>query len=424
MKRTWWLIPVLLVLAVPQLAAQPAVPPAQAPAIPAASPQSALAFVTVLAKEIGPRAAGSEGDRRAIDYVAEQFRRMGYGVERQPFPFRYFEEVQPAQLTVLGPTAQRLTPVTMLYSTSTPEAGLEVEVVTAGLGRPGDFSGRSVEGKIALIERGEIFFSDKVANAAGAGAVAVVLYNNQPGPPTVGTLRGASRIPAVIVSQDEGRALLRQLEAGPVRLRLAVRTIVETRTSYNVIGIKRGIRQSGEVVVVGGHRDSVPVSPGANDNASGTAAVIEAARLLAPIRTTRTIHFVAFGAEELGLIGSAHYAQNPPGTIVGMVNMDMVGRGPLAVGNSNDDNRLVTLGEQVARRLGMQVRTFKLRGAAGSDHFSFERIGVPTAFLHTGDDPAIHTPGDILDRVDPALIAQAARLAAGIALEAAGGPAR
>jgi aminopeptidase YwaD len=424
MTHIRWLIPIVLIALAPQLAAQPTTSPAAPPVLPAASPQSALTFVTALAKEIGPRPAGSEGDRRAINYVADQFRRMGYGVERQPFPFRYFEEAQPPQLTVAGPAPQRLSPVTMLYSTSTPEAGFEAEVVTAGLGRPEDFTGRSVEGKIALIERGEIFFSAKVANAAAAGASAVVLYNNQPGPPTVGTLLNASRIPAVIVSQEEGRGLLRRLESGAVRLRLVVRTVVETRTSYNVIGIKRGVRQSGEIVVVGGHRDSVPVSPGANDNGSGTAAVIEAARLLAPLRTNRTIHFVAFGAEELGLVGSAHYAQNPVGTIVGMVNMDMVGRGPLKVGNTNDDNRLVNVGVQVARSLGLQMETFKLRGAAGSDHFSFERIGVPTAFLHTGDDPAIHTPGDTLDRLDPALIAQAARLAAGIALEAAGGVVR
>jgi len=411
-----WLISVLVIAVAPQLG-QTAPPPA----LPAASAQSALAQVTALAKEIGSRAAGSEGDRKAIDHVAEQFRRLGYGVERQAFPFRFFQETQAPQLAVVAPAAQRLSPVTMLYSSSTPETGIEAEVVAAGLGRPEDFGGRPVEGKIALIERGEIFFSAKVANAAAAGAAAVVLYNNQPGPPTVGTLQGPGRVPAVIVSQEEGRALLRLLEGGAVRLRLVVRTISETRTSFNVIGIKRGGRQPNEIVVVGGHRDSVPVSPGANDNGSGTAAVLEAARILASIRTVRTIHFVAFGAEELGLVGSTFYAQNPMGTIVGMVNMDMVGRGTLAVGNTNDDNRLVDLGLEVARRLGIQVHSFKLRGPAGSDHFSFERIGVPTAFLHTGDDPAIHTPNDTLDRIDPALIAQAARLAAGIALEAAGG---
>lgn len=420
MTRIWWLIPVLLMAVAPQLGAQPATPPA----LPAAEAATAFAHVTTLAGEIGPRAAGTEGDRRAIDYVAEQFRRMGYGVERQQFPFRYFAETQPPLLTVVAPAPRRLSPVTMLYSGSTPEAGIEASVVAAGLGRPGDFAGRAVEGKIALIERGEIFFSEKVANAATAGAVAVVLYNNQPGFPAPGTLLDVSRVPAVIISQDEGRALLRQLEGGPVRLRLVVRTIVETRTSYNVIGIKRGVRLPGEIVVVGGHRDSVPASPGANDNASGTAAVIEAARLLAASRTARTIHFIAFGAEELGLVGSAQYVRTPPGAIVGMVNMDMVGRGSLQVINSSADNRLVMLGEQVARRLGIQVRTSKLSGPAGSDHYSFERIGVPTAFLHTGDEPARHTPGDTPDRVDAALMARAARLGAGIALEAAGGAVR
>lgn len=417
MTRWLWLIPLLLITVTVPPAAQPALPPA----FPAASAGAALAHVTALAKEIGPRAAGTEGDRKAIDYVADQFRDLGYTVERQAFPFRYFEETQRPQLTVTAPSARRLSPVTMLYSASTAEEGIETEVVAAGLGRKEDFAGRAVEGKIALVERGEIFFSAKVANAAAAGAVAVVLYNNQPGPPTVGTLLGPSRIPAVIVSQEEGRALQREVEAGAVRVRLMVRTISETRTSYNVIGIKRGTSRPSEVVVVGGHRDSVPGSPGANDNGSGTAAVIEAARLLAGTRPARTIHFVAFGAEELGLVGSTSYAQNLPGPVVGMVNMDMVGRGQLGVGNSNDDDRLVELGERVAGRLGIAVRRFKLRGAAGSDHFSFERGGIPTAFLHTGDDPAIHTSNDTLARIDPALIAQAARLAAGIALEAAGG---
>ncbi|MGH2399137.1 MAG: M28 family metallopeptidase, partial [bacterium] len=142
-------------------------------------------------------------------------------------------------------------------------------------------------------------------------------------------------------------------------------------------------------------------------------------RLLASTPTARTIHFIGFGAEELGLIGSRFYAQNPPGRIVGMVNMDMVGRGPLQVGNSNEDNTLVELGEQVAQRLGIRVGRFKLRGAS-SDHASFEAIGVPALFIHTGDDPAIHTPNDTADRIDPALVAQAASIAAAAALQLAG----
>ncbi|HET6948094.1 MAG TPA: M20/M25/M40 family metallo-hydrolase [bacterium] len=417
-------VAVLLLAAGVALFAAPATLSAPAaPGVPAVSQGSAeatLEHLKVLSQSIGPRAAGSAGDQKAIEYVAREFEALGYTVQRQSFPFHYFEEVQAPVLTVLGAAAERISPFTMLYSTSTPEAGLEAEVVAAGLGRREDFEGRQVNGRIALVERGQIFFSEKVANAASAGAVAVLIYNNQPGPPAVGTLAGPSRIPAVAISRDDGQSLLRRSGTGPVRARLVVRTISEQRTSFNVIGVKRGATLPGEVVVVGGHRDSVSVSPGANDNASGIAATLEAARLLARTRPVRTLHFVAFGAEELGLYGSRFYAQNPPGTIVGMINMDMVGRGPLQVGNSNDDNRLVELAERMAHRLGLRVTRFKLRGSSSSDHASFESAGIPTAFIHTGDDPVIHTPNDTLERVDPALVAQAATLAAQLALEAAG----
>src|SRR5207244_654199 len=78
------------------------------------------------------------------------------------------------------------------------------------------------------------------------------------------------------------------LAAGPVRVRLVVRTVTEQRTSVNVIGIKPGTTAPAEVVVIGAHLDSVPLSPGANDNASGVATVLEVARLLAEVPTARS----------------------------------------------------------------------------------------------------------------------------------------
>lgn len=388
--------------------------------LPAASPTAAMAHVTALSRQIGTRLAGTEGDTRGAEYMASEFRKLGYSVQMQAFPFRFFEELQPPSVNVVAPSAEKLNPLTMEYSASTPEAGVEAEIVAVGLGRQEDFSGKQLTGKIALIERGQIRFSEKVANASAAGAIAVIIYNHQPGAPQTGTLIDMSRIAAVIIPQDEGQALLRRLSGGPVRVRIVVRTATGQRTSHNVIGVKRGTRTPNEFVVVGGHRDTVHVSPGANDNASGTAAVLEAARLLASTPTARTVHFVGFGAEELGLIGSRFYAQNPPGRIVGMINMDMVGRGPMQVGNSNEEMSLVELGEQVAQRLGIRVSRFRLGRQSGSDHASFEAIGVPTVFIHTGDDPAIHTPNDTADRVDPALIAQAASIAAHAALQLAG----
>src|SRR5439155_58394 len=82
-------------------------------------------------------------------------------------------------------------------------------------------------------------------------------------------------IPVVMVSYEEGLRLGAWLAAGPVRVRLVVQTVTEQRTSVNVIGIKPGTTAPAEVVVVGAHLDSVPLSPGANDNASGVATVLE-----------------------------------------------------------------------------------------------------------------------------------------------------
>ena len=284
----------------------PQAPIAAAPAqtLPPASPAAAIQHVAVLSQQIGPRPTGSAADGRAAEYIADQFRRFGYAVERQTFPILFFDELSPPTVTVVGPQAATLRALALIFSAATPADGLEAEVMAAGLGRDEDFQGRRLDGRIALVQRGQIFFRAKVANAAAAGASAVIVSNNQPGPPQAGTLVEPSSIPAVMISQDDGERLEQLLRAGPVRARLQVNTITERRTSQNIIGIKRGTRSPNEIVVVGGHADSVSQSPGANDNASGTAAVLEAARILAAMPTARTIHFIAFGAEEIGLIGS------------------------------------------------------------------------------------------------------------------------
>lgn len=391
---------------------------AVAQALPPASGTAALAHVTALSQQIGPRVAGTPAYLRAADYVADQFQRLGYRVERQTFSFEAFEVLSPPALTVTAPAPATLHPVTLLYSASTPPEGLDAALGSAGVGRREDFARPQAAGHIVLVERGQIFFWEKVANAAAAGASAVVVYNSQPGVPPVATLRSPAAIPAVIISQEEGRHLLQSLASGPVRLRLVVRTLIEARTVPNVIGSKPGASVADEIVVLGGHLDSVPGSPGANDNASGVAAVLEAARLLAGVPTVRTVHFVAFGGEEVDLLGSQHYVRIHTGTVVGMVNLDMVGNGPqVLIGNGRGNGGLLDVAERIAARLDIKVR--RLRLAGGSDHFPFERAGVPVVFIHTGDDDAYHTPMDVVSRVDPQLLAHAAGLAAGIALELA-----
>jgi Zn-dependent M28 family amino/carboxypeptidase len=134
-------------------------------------------------------------------------------------------------------------------------------------------------------------------------------------------------------------------------MRLLVETVNETRSTVNVVATKRGTTRPDEIVVVGGHYDSVPGSPGANDNASGTATTLEAARVLAGIPTARTVQFVLFAAEELGLFGSAAFAAERRQGVVAMINLDMVGWGErLMVGSSSGrDDGIVATAMQVAQ---------------------------------------------------------------------------
>ena len=368
---------------------------------------SAFNHVQHLAGVIGPRVAGTPADRQAAEYMAAQFRQYGYSVEFHTFQFPFFE-VRQVQMQVAGAQLRTIQAEALLLTAATTAAGIEAEVVSVGLGRPEDFEGRRVTGAIALAERGVLTFREKMANAASRGAVAIIVYNNQPGI-TPGTLQQRAGIPAVTVSQDDGRQLVDAAQAGSLRVRLMVDVVNETRSTANVVATKRGTTRPNEIIVIGGHFDSVPRSPGANDNASGVATLMEAARVLASVPTARTIQFVPFSGEELGLFGSAAFASERRQGVVAMINLDMVGWGErLMVGNSpGREGAAVDTALQIAQRLGIEVNRFR---AGASDHVSFERHGIPTIFFHRGVDPAYHRPTDVPANVDPKHLEEAARL--------------
>jgi hypothetical protein len=121
-------------------------------------------------------------------------------------------EIDRVELSELSPTARALSPGILTFS----EFGdVTADLIFASLGKPEDFTGIDASGKIALIERGEILFSEKVANAAADGAIGVVIYNRVPGLFT-GNLSTLSAIPAVSLSQEEGLLLKAELDAGSV----------------------------------------------------------------------------------------------------------------------------------------------------------------------------------------------------------------
>ena len=190
-------------------------------------------------------------------------------------------------------------------------------------------------------------------------------------------------------------------------------------TSDNVIAIKKGVRYPDEYVVCGAHYDSFNLSggdpdsmraPGADDNASGTAGIMEAARLLAPCSFERSVIFCHFAAEEIGLIGSAAYAKDCAEQrldIVAYFNLDMIGY--LEEGldihvnllYTGQDSLLARYATSLSRTYYPEMRIWQdwLAPGADSDYSSFNRNGYPAiqAFEDTHhSSPYIHTPNDIL----------------------------
>jgi hypothetical protein len=358
------------------------------------NPGRAGADVQALVK-LGPRVAGTPVMDKASTYLLQEYRKAGYVAEVQTFTYPKFEDLE-SNLTVNGTIIEGRALNGSLAGK--PTARL---VAVPNLGRSADFTSVDVKGTIAIVQRGEIRFLEKAQNAVAAGAVGLVIVNSEPDNFS-GTLGGKTRIPVLALSGEQGKPLIERSQSQ--RLNVALNVISRQRvvTGRNVVAhLKEVTRPS---VLLGGHYDSVPGAPGANDNASGTAVVLEIARNLSGTSLARQSWFVAFDGEEDGLHGSrAFVSKAEPEFLQGlkaMLNFDMVGvNNQLLVGGTKS---LTTL----AQAADPGVSTFG--GSGGSDHAAFAAADVPVLFFYRGQEPNYHTPND--QQVDPKLLDETARV--------------
>ena len=196
------------------------------------------------------------------------------------------------------------------------------------------------------------------------------------------------------------RHVARTLRRRGYNVRIA-RFAVDGGTSRNVVARWPGSRR--RAIVIGAHMDTVAGSPGANDNASGVAVLLELARLFAGRAQARRIRFIAFGSEEYGLngrhhVGSRVYVRRIGSRgrrrIAGMVSVDMVADGrPLIVGTAGMASRVVARTMLWRLRRARVDVTFRITCDC-SDNGPFERAGIPAAFVWSGDEPNYHSPSD------------------------------
>lgn len=325
------------------------------------------------------------------------------------------------------------------------------------------------------------FFSSKLLNAAVHGAAALILVNDQT---TVARL-GSDELPAVtdagsavsdhqiptlfclravvepLLQQALGKSLqdledaIEHAQTPHSYVLEGIRAqgetqIVQSKTPVrNVVGLLPGQGAlADQYVVIGAHYDhvgmggsgslapgTIAIHNGADDNASGTAVLLEAARRLSTASPTnpalansqadrRSIIFVAFTAEERGLLGSKHYVRNPRWPLeqtVAMLNMDMVGRmegKSLTIYGTGTAVQFGEIIDRAANPLGLSINK-QPAGFGPSDHASFYEVSIPVLHFFTGLHNDYHRPSDDSEKLNIPAMASIAEIVANIAAELA-----
>ena len=407
----------------------------------------ATEWVRRLTDEVGPRLAGSAGDRAAIAWGLSLFRELGFAnVRAEEVPVSAWERgVETAE--VVAPFPQRLVVAALGGSVGTPPGGVAAPVVRmetlealeaavkadpdAVRGRIVFFARRTARGGAGPGYGANVPMRSAGAARAGAhGAVAVLVRS-------VGTSTGrfahtglthyagaGPRIPAAAVSNADADLLERLLSRGPVTVRLVLGCRpLPPAASANVIGEVPGRERPDEVVVVSGHLDSWDLGTGAVDDAAGCGIVIETARLIAGMerRPRRTIRVVLFANEESGVAGGRGYAERHSAELprhAGAFEADSGTGAPLGFSWNAADSLEPAL-SAVARLLQpLGAGDLRKGGRGGVDVSPMAPAGVPLFGLRqeTGTYFDVHhTADDTFDKIEPAWLDRAAAAMAAMA---------
>ncbi len=370
-------------------------------------------FQAIADENGGTRASGTPGYDDSAFYVSQLLQTAGYKVTLQEFEFVSFTNLGGSAFSQVSPTPTDYVEGETFAVMSQSDPGDVSGSVTAvdldlGLGNastsgcePDDFLGFPA-GNIALIQRGACAFLDKATNAAAAGAVGAIIFNQgdteDPGRQDLflGNLQdaNASGIPVISTSYALGEELA---NTPGLEVSILVDSLREVVPTVNVLAETRS-GDPDRVLMVGGHLDSVDEGPGIQDNGTGTAAILEVALQMARARVNNKVRFAFWGAEESGLVGSDFYVFNlPPEELaqIGLyLNFDMIGS-PNFVrfiydGDGSDFGLAGPPGSELVERF--YERFYRVRGKAfqgteisfRSDYAAFFENGIPFGGLFTG----------------------------------------
>jgi aminopeptidase YwaD len=389
----------------------------------------------------GSRFGGTPSERKARDYILKKFK--DYGLEARTEAFEYVGWTRgTAKFEIFDPLRASIPAISLVQSPSTAKEGLEGDLIFIEDGTPRDFQrlGDQLKGKIVMSTSKSpttfpryVHRREKYARSIRSGAIGYVFMNSQPGKlQQTGSLttNGIGKIPAVSVAYEDGYYLQQLLKQEPLKVRMTLSNKTQSTTAWHVISEMPGNTYPENEILICGHYDGHDISQGAVDNGTGTAVIMELARVFGRHQGNlkRTIKFVTFPLEEIAITGSTLYLRDHPADVEKVdlvINLDSPGapgrKGVCVQGYPE----MIPYFQKIGKEVGYDIEV-SAGVSHASDHFPFVTRGIPSVTLTTKSSGAEdrgwgHTSADTLDKVDPFDMKEATMVTAWILMRVVNG---
>lgn len=345
-----------------------------------------------LSKIIGPRVSGSQKEAEVVEFISEEFRKLNLETKIQKFKYLGWRQKVRPSLSILSPLKKTLNVSPMAYTGSTPEDGVEGTLKFHG----------TFYLFPKLMELPKFVLLD---NQGEAAAFVLVLPGKQPRAIPNPWLQ-IFQDPMVLVSEEEFEPVREAIEARKeVRAHLqSTAEYIQHVTSYNVIARIEGT--SKEIIIIGGHHDSIEDSPGAIDNASGVEGIFRLAKKLLRKKRNHSFNLITWGGHEWGLFGSQYFVRDARERgvidhIKACLTLDVLGCGDFLwiwAGPLVFRKRIESILKQLPF---MEKREIRFEDTLiGSDDWSFSGENIPHAMFMDWPADNLHLPSDVYEMID------------------------
>ena len=379
--------------------------------------RNAYKHIEKLAVEIGARTAGSPEDSAAADYIKGYFEGLGLDTLIQEFEIEtgYMKN---ASLEVLKPYGESISCAGMSMLGQTGPEGIEGELIRIET-TDEEYLTSEITGKIVVTNGIKRKNMPIISKLKPLGFIFIENYPRMQRKHFWGNYSenmSHGNFPGVRISFQDG---LKLLKSGATHVKIVVEADLVKQKTMNIIAELKGTSHPDEIILVGGHYDTVPNVKGASDNAGGTSITLELARVFKEKGSKRTVRFIAWGSEEMGLDGSNFYAKGLKAEDKEAKEKDKkaeteLDRTRLMV---NLDVHGALIGTNVAAVLGPGMLTDSLKllsketgvvfevkeSVYSSDGTPLSAVGVPSASFsrRSGIDIMMHSPEDIIEYLSP-----------------------